>query len=123
MVQESGTTRLSEGLKWPFGAHHDPARNSHLKNEWATGAGLKEVGIEYQLQLAPPIRLGFLVLRLEEFGVGCCSAIDRIKIFLLCTHTENELPITFLWAFHHACPVQEIDQVRHLSPVHYAQNL
>jgi hypothetical protein len=29
MVQESGTTRLSEGLKRPFGAHRESVRTSH----------------------------------------------------------------------------------------------
>ncbi len=56
MVQESGTTRLSEGLKRPFGAHREPVRTSHLKKKSGRlGPGLKEVGIEYQLQLARPI--------------------------------------------------------------------
>ena len=52
-----------------FGAHREPVRTSHLKKRAGDLApGLKEVGIEYQLQLARPIRLRFLVLRLQEFG-------------------------------------------------------
>ena len=70
-------------VRRPEAAHrHAPraGRSSHSRKRAGDLAlGLKEVRIKHQLQLASPIRLGLLVLRLQEFRVGGEMRIGRLS--------------------------------------------
>ena len=101
LVQESGTTRLSEGFKRPLGAAPRSGPDFPVEKESRRLAhGLKEIGIEHQLQLSLTrwgrTRRRSQLLEVQSEVNSVVIALTRLRLLSLnCGRLDHRMSHTF----------------------------
>ena len=73
---------LIQGLEWPDGAYRKLDWGSRCEKNLDPKRALKEFGIEHQLQLARPFRLGLATIQFEATGLLVLRIGIEVEIVL-----------------------------------------